>query len=241
MVSKPTLILLPGQLCDAALWDAQVQALADIAEIRVADLTLDDTVEAMAERVLADAPPRFAICGLSLGGYVAFEIVRRAPERVTHLGLMNTSARPDTVDRSAERARSVRAARIGTFKGVTAHFLPSILHPIHAADPAMADVVLAMTERVGRIAFEKQQNAAILRPDCRPLLPAIRCPTLVVGGQGGSGHAADAADRDRDGHPGCAAGNPRSVRPSGPDRAGRNRQPPDARLAGLGEHVPHIV
>jgi pimeloyl-ACP methyl ester carboxylesterase len=157
-------------------------ALDDIAEIRVADLTLDDTVEAMAERVLADAPPRFAVCGLSLGGYVAFEIVRRAGNRVSHLGLMNTSARPDTVDRSAERERSVRAARIGTFKGVTAHFLPSILHPAHAADPRMAAVVLAMTERVGRVAFEKQQNAAIMRPDCRPLLSAIRCPTLVVGG-----------------------------------------------------------
>jgi len=181
-MSTPTLILLPGQLCDSALWTAQATTLADIAEIRVADLTLDDTVEAMAERVLAGAPPRFAVCGLSLGGYVAFEIVRRAGDRVTHLGLMNTSARPDTVDRSAERERSVRAARVGTFKGVTAHFLPSILHPAHAADPKMAEVVLAMTERVGRVAFEKQQNAAIMRPDCRPLLAAIRCPTLVVGG-----------------------------------------------------------
>jgi len=182
-MSKPTLILLPGQLCDSALWTAQVAALADTAEVHIADLTLDDTVEAMAARVLADAPASFAVCGLSLGGYVAFEIVRRAPERVTHLGLMNTSARPDTVDCSAERERSVRAARVGTFKGVTAHFLPSILHPAHAADPRMAEVVLAMTERVGRVAFEKQQNAAILRPDCRPLLPAIRCPTLVVGGR----------------------------------------------------------
>ena len=180
---KPTLILLPGQLCDAALWDAQVQALADIADIRVADLTLDDTVEAMAGRILADAPARFAVCGLSLGGYVAFELVRRAPERVTHLALMNTSARPDTEDRSEQRERSVRAARIGTFKGVTPRFLPTILHPDHAADPAMAEIVLDMTERVGRVAFERQQNAAMLRPDCRQLLPAIGCPTLVVGGR----------------------------------------------------------
>src|ERR1700760_2388288 len=139
-MSKSTLILLPGQLCDDALWSAQLSALADIAEIGVADLTIDDTVEAMAERVLTDAPPRFAVCGLSLGGYVAFEIVRRAADRVTHLGLMNTSARPDTVDRSAERERSLRAARIGTFKGVTAHFLPSILYPAHAADPKMAEL-----------------------------------------------------------------------------------------------------
>jgi pimeloyl-ACP methyl ester carboxylesterase len=180
---KSTLILLPGQLCDAALWRAQVGALADIAAIRVADLTLDDTVEAMAERVLADAPARFAVCGLSLGGYVAFELMRLAPGRITHLALMNTSARPDTEARSDQRERSVRAARIGAFKGVTPRFLPTILHPDHAADPAMAEVVLAMTERVGRVAFERQQNAAILRPDCRPLLPLISCPTLVVGGR----------------------------------------------------------
>lgn len=180
---NPTLILLPGQLCDAALWDAQVGALADIAAIRVADLMQDDTVEAMAERILADAPACFAVCGLSLGGYVAFELVRRARERVTHLALMNTSARPDTEDRSAQRERSVRAARIGAFKGVTPRFLPTILHPDHAADPAMAEIVLEMTERVGRVAFERQQNAAILRPDCRPLLPVIGCPTLVVGGR----------------------------------------------------------
>jgi pimeloyl-ACP methyl ester carboxylesterase len=182
MMPEPTLILLPGQLCDAALWDAQVRALADIAAIRIADLTLDDTVEAMAERVLADAPARFAVCGLSLGGYVAFEIVRRAPGQVTHLGLMNTSSRPDTEERSGQRERSVRAARIGTFKGVTPRFLPTILHPDHAADPAMAEIVLEMTERVGRVAFERQQYAATSRPDCRPLLPRIACPTLVVGG-----------------------------------------------------------
>jgi pimeloyl-ACP methyl ester carboxylesterase len=179
---KPTLILLPGQLCDAALWGAQARALADIADMRVADLTLDDTVEAMAERILSEAPARFAVCGLSLGGYVAFELVRRAPGQVTHLALMNTSARPDTDERSEQRERSVRAARIGAFKGVTPRFLPTILHPDHAADPAMAEIVLEMTERVGRVAFERQQHAAILRPDCRPLLSLIACPALVVGG-----------------------------------------------------------
>jgi pimeloyl-ACP methyl ester carboxylesterase len=179
---KLTLILLPGQLCDAALWDAQARALADVADIRIADLTLDDTIEAMAERILVDAPSRFAVCGLSLGGYVAFELLRRAPGQVTHLALMNTSARPDTEDRSEQRERSVRAARIGAFKGVTPRFLPTILHPDHAADPLMAEIVLEMTERVGRVAFERQQNAAILRADCRPLLPLIACPTLVVGG-----------------------------------------------------------
>ena len=179
---KPFLILLPGQLCDGALWDSQCRALGEVADIAIADLTRDDSVGAMAARVLATAPPRFALCGLSLGGYVAFEIVRRAGQRVTHLGLINSSARPDAEEQARKRERSVRAARIGVFKGVTPRFLPTIIHPDHAADPAMAKIVLEMTERVGRVAFEAQQRAALGRPDSRPLLPAIRCPTLVVGG-----------------------------------------------------------
>jgi pimeloyl-ACP methyl ester carboxylesterase len=182
MTDKPTLILLPGQLCDEALWDSQVRTLSDTALVTVADLTLDDSVGAMAERVLANAPAGFAVCGLSLGGYVAFEIVRREPGRVTHLGLMNSSARADEAHQAELRQRRVTAARIGTFKGVTPHFLPSIISPANAANPAIADVVLAMTERVGRVAFERQQMAAITRPDCRDFLPAIAVPTLVIGG-----------------------------------------------------------
>jgi len=181
-MDKPSLILLPGQLCDAVLWDSQVQALADAAQITVADLTLDDSVGTMAERVLADAPARFAVCGLSLGGYVAFEILRRAPQRVTNLALMNTSARADEAHQAELRQKRVASARIGTFKGVTPHFLPSIVAPANAATPAIADVVLAMTERVGRVAFERQQRAAVTRPDCRDLLPSITVPTLVIGG-----------------------------------------------------------
>jgi pimeloyl-ACP methyl ester carboxylesterase len=181
-MDKPSLILLPGQLCDAVLWDSQVQALADAAQITVADLTLDDSVGTMAERILADAPARFAVCGLSLGGYVAFEILRRAPQRVTNLALMNTSARADEAHQAELRQKRVASARIGTFKGVTPHFLPSIVAPANAATPAIADIVLAMTERVGRVAFERQQRAAVTRPDCRDLLPSITVPTLVIGG-----------------------------------------------------------
>jgi pimeloyl-ACP methyl ester carboxylesterase len=182
MERKDTLILLPGQLCDGALWQYQVEALGGRTDIRIGDLTLDDSIGAMAERALASAPARFALAGLSLGGYVAFEMLRRAPERVTRLALMNTSARADAEGQSDARERGVRAARIGSFKGVTPRFLPTILHPAHAADPAIAGIVLAMTERVGRVAFERQQMAAIGREDSRSMLRAIACPTLVVGG-----------------------------------------------------------
>ena len=140
-------------------------------------------MEAMAARVLDAAPSSFALAGLSLGGYVALDIVRRAPERVSHLALMNTSARPDSQFQSARRERVVDAARIGSFKGVTPRLLPTIVHPDHVGDPAFAAPVLAMTERVGRLAFEKQQHALMMRPDARPVLAGIRCPTLVVGGR----------------------------------------------------------
>jgi pimeloyl-ACP methyl ester carboxylesterase len=182
MAHRASLILLPGQLCDGALWQFQTPRLSPTADIRIADLTLDDSIGAMADRVLGSAPPRFALAGLSLGGYVAFEILRRAPDRVTRLALMNTSARADTEGRALSRESSIRAARIGSFKGVTPRFLPTILHPTHASDPEIAEIVLAMTERVGRVAFERQQLAAIGRPDSLSLLPSIACPTLVISG-----------------------------------------------------------
>jgi pimeloyl-ACP methyl ester carboxylesterase len=165
------------------LWDAQLAALGDIAAMTIADLTLDDSVEAMARRVLEAAPPRFALCGLSLGGYVAFEIMRRAPERVTRLALMNTSARADEAAQADRRNRNIKATEVGAFKGVTHRLLPNILHPDHVADAAMAAKVMDMTERVGRVAFVQQQTAIMGRPDSRPGLSAIACPTLVVGGK----------------------------------------------------------
>src|SRR4051812_24618297 len=93
------LVLLPGLLCDAELWRAPVNALADLAAASVADLTLDTSIEAMAARVLAVAPPRFSLAALSMGGYVAFEIMRRAPERVVRLALFDTQADLDPPER----------------------------------------------------------------------------------------------------------------------------------------------
>jgi pimeloyl-ACP methyl ester carboxylesterase len=182
-IDKPYLILLPGQLCDEAVWRFQIAGLSDIATIWVADLTQDDSIAGMAERVLYGAPQQFALAGLSLGGYVAFEIMRRAPERVDRLALMNTSARSDEPEQTSRRDRNIKAVQIGTFHGVTARLLPSILHPDHARDPGLAGIVMSMTERVGRLAFVLQQTAIMNRPDSRAGLKAINCPTLVIGGQ----------------------------------------------------------
>ena len=91
MPSRMPLVLLPGLLCDAALWRHQTETLADLAEIIVADVTQEDQAGAMAQRILADAPDEFALAGLSMGGYLAFEILRQAPDRVTRLALLDTT------------------------------------------------------------------------------------------------------------------------------------------------------
>src|SRR4051794_18466212 len=111
-INRPTLlVLLPGLLFDAKIWSGQVGALADIADSTIADLTQDDSIQAMASRTLAQAPTHFALAALSMGGYVAFEIMRQAPERVTRLALLDTSAAPDSVDRAAQRQAGMESLK----------------------------------------------------------------------------------------------------------------------------------
>lgn len=178
-----TLILLPGLLCDAALWAHQERYLADIADVRIADLTLDDSLEMMAARVLADAPDRFALAGLSMGGYVALAIQRAAPERVGGLALLDTAARPDTKEQATRRRILMQLAQRGQFKGVTPRLLPLLLHPDRVHEPPLAEAVMAMAERVGLDAFLRQQRAITARPDARPGLAEIRVPTMVICGR----------------------------------------------------------
>jgi pimeloyl-ACP methyl ester carboxylesterase len=177
------LLLLPGLLCDAALWDHQLHFLGDIAAPAVADLTQDTTVEAMAARLLADAPPRFALAGLSMGGYAAFAILRAAPERVTRLALLDTSAWPDTKEQMTRRKLLMQLAERGQFKGVTPKLLPLLVHPDRVDEQPLAGEVMAMAERVGLDAFLRQQRAIMARPDARPQLGAIHVPTLVICGR----------------------------------------------------------
>jgi pimeloyl-ACP methyl ester carboxylesterase len=176
------LVLLPGLLCDSALWRAQMDALADIASAMVADLTLDTNVGAMAERVLAVAPPTFAFAALSMGGYVAFEIMRRAPERVTRLALFDTQAELDPPERILQRRRGMESLKLGRFVGVTASLLPQLVHPAHIEGP-IGETVKAMAKRVGGEAFLRQQQAILDRPDSRPTLADIKVPTLVAVGE----------------------------------------------------------
>jgi pimeloyl-ACP methyl ester carboxylesterase len=182
MPDRTPLVFLPGLLCDERLWRDQVAALADIAEPSVADLTLDDGITAMAARALAGAPPgRFALAALSMGGYVAFEMLRQAPERITRLALLDTSAAPDSPERAGQRRAAMESLRHGRFLGVTTRMLPQLVHARHVQGP-VGDEVRAMARRVGGAAFLRQQRAILGRPDSRPLLPSIGVPTLVAVG-----------------------------------------------------------
>ena len=177
------LILLPGLLCDAALWQHQVDTLADVAAMSVADLTDDDTVGGMAKRVLSAAPERFALAGLSMGGYVAFEVFRQAPDRVSRLALIDTTARPDDARTQEIREGLIRLAHRGRFRGVTPRLLPSLVHPDRLDDRDLRAAVLGMAERTGREAFVRQQQAIMRRPDSRHDLRLIHCPTVVMCGR----------------------------------------------------------
>jgi pimeloyl-ACP methyl ester carboxylesterase len=183
MPSKTPLLLLPGLLCDAALWQHQIETLADLAEITVADVTQADQAGAAAQGVLASAPDEFALAGLSMGGYIALEIMRQAPDRVARLALLDTSARPDTQEKIKFRQELIDLARMGQFKGVTPRLLPKLIHPERMADSELVDSILAMAERVGRDAFLRQQRLLMNRPDSRHDLALIHCPTVVVCGR----------------------------------------------------------
>lgn len=178
-----TLILLPGLLNTAALWRRQCDALADIAEVTVADLTRDDTVQDMARRVLAAAPSRFSLAGLSMGGYVAQEILRQAPERVERLALVDTAARADLPEQSERRRALIEQTRAGGFDQVMPTLLPVLVHPDRIADPAVGGLAIAMAQEVGPEAFIRQQTAIMQRPDGREDLKRIPCPTLVLVGR----------------------------------------------------------
>lgn len=188
------LLLLPGLLNDHRLWAAQMEALAPLARCVVADLTLDDSLAGMAARVLAHAPERFALAGLSMGGYVAMEILRRAPERVERLALLDTTARADTPEQTQRRKDAVAVAKAGGFDKIMPTMLPVLVHPDHMALERVGGVAKDMARAVGPEAFARQQNAIMHRPDSRPGLPRIGCPTLVLVGEDDAATPPDRAE-----------------------------------------------
>ena len=172
------IVLIPGFMLHSGLWAEVAPALAPFGPIIHADMSQDGSVQALARRVLADAPPHFGLIGFSMGGYVAREVVRTAPARVAALVLIATSARGDTPDRARRKAvAAVQAARI-PFQGVSRGSIATSLHPSRAGDAALVERIRAMGARLGRDTFLRQLRMA--RHGDADRLGAIRCPTLVV-------------------------------------------------------------
>lgn len=177
------LLLVPGLLCSAALFAPQIAAFSIEREILVADHTGADSMPAIARQILAAAPPRFALAGLSMGGYVAFEILRQAPERVSRVAFLDTSARPDPPERAVDRRQLMAIAGIEGVRKVQGLLLPRLIHDDRLVDAALVETVLGMADTIGVAAFLRQQEAIMARADSRALLASIACPALVLVGE----------------------------------------------------------
>jgi pimeloyl-ACP methyl ester carboxylesterase len=177
----PTL-LLPGLTATARLYAAQIPLLWQFGPVMLADHRRDDSMAAIARRILAHAPPRFALLGLSMGGYIAFELLRQAPERIVRLALLDTTARADTPEQSTRRRTLIEQARGGGFGEVADLLYPGLVHPDRLDDHDLREQVRCMAAETGAEAFIRQQTAIMHRCDSRPHLAAIACPTLVLVG-----------------------------------------------------------
>jgi len=179
---KTPLLLLPGLLCDEQLWAAQVAEFADHCECVIADMSRDETIAGMAERAVAAMPETFAVCGLSMGGYTAFEIMRQAPGRVSKLALFDTSPHADTPERIAIRKALIERTRNGEFTDVIEEHFKSFVHPSRQGEVELMGNIRASAMNIGPDAYIRQQTAIIGRPDSTGDLKRIDCPTLVLCG-----------------------------------------------------------
>ncbi len=175
------LILIPGLGSDAAVWSRTISALGNNVQCRVGDTLHDDTLPGMAARILADAPATFALAGVSMGGMVALEIMRVAPERVTCLAIIDSNAQPDKPAQAERRRRGILAARApGDARARGTASLAWLVHP--DAPENVRDAIVEMGIRVGAETYARQSEAVLNRPDQRSVLPTIAVPTLVVMG-----------------------------------------------------------
>lgn len=177
------LVLVPGLLCDALLWAPQIEGLADVADAWVPAPTQHASVEDLASAALAACPfERFALAGLSMGGYIAMAMQCQAPQRVTRLALLDTHAGTDVPAASATRRELVARSRAEGLGAVADTLLPRLVWPQAPRHAALRAVVRSMAHNVGLEAFARQQESIIGRPDARAGLKAVACPTLVACG-----------------------------------------------------------
>ena len=182
------LVLLPGLLCDQAVWQGQIDSLSDLAVCTSTDWGRLNSIVSMAEQVLRVAPPEFSLAGHSMGGRIAFQVVKLAPQRVKRLALFNTGAdaRP-AGEAGANEERKRRAlldiAKSRGMRAFAAEWLPPMMKPGRMSDQALVESIFAMLERKTPEIYEAQMTALLNRPDARPVLPSITCPTLLLSGE----------------------------------------------------------
>ena len=184
MTETLPILLVPGLQCSARLYADQIPALWPFGPVTVVDHTRAESMDAIAAQILANAPPRFALVGLSMGGYIAYAILRAAPQRVARLALLDTSARPETPQQTERRQVHIAMAREGKVREIAEMHYPMLVHANRRDDAELRRIVIAMAEETGAQAFIRQQSAIMTRPDSRPDLPKITCPTLVLVGDG---------------------------------------------------------
>jgi len=178
------IVLVPGLNCSARLYGAQIPALWRYGPVMIADHTRDETMAGIARRILGAAPPRFALVGLSMGGYIAFEMWRQARERIAKLALLDTGAGPERPEQTAVRDQRLAMVQAGRFAQMSADHFPLLVHRSRHDDAALRGEVRLMNEENGADAYVRQQTAIRGRADSRPDLAAINCPTLVLVGDG---------------------------------------------------------
>lgn len=176
------ILLVPGLASSARIYAPVIPALWRFGPVMVANHIRDDSMAAIARRVLSEAPPRFALAGHSMGGYVTLEIMRQAPERVVKLALINTQARADTPEATERRRGLMERARRGELRAAREEMFPELVHPSRRDDARIRRLVDEQGEDVGVEGYLRQQTAIITRMDSRPTLATIRCPTLVLTG-----------------------------------------------------------
>jgi pimeloyl-ACP methyl ester carboxylesterase len=176
------ILLVPGLVSSPRIFAPVIPALWRFGPVTVANHIRDDNIGAIARRILAEAPPRFALAGHSMGGYIAFEIMRQASQRVAKLALINTQARPDTPEATTRRRGQIARAQGGEYRAVLDDLFLGFVHPSRRDNVELRQLVHAMGDDIGADAFIRQQAAVMSRPDSRPSLAWIKCPTLVLTG-----------------------------------------------------------
>jgi len=182
-MNKSQLLMIPGLAATSRMWEDVSDELSDVVDCKIAALPGLDDLGAIADAILGDIDGPFALAGWSMGGYLAFELLRRAPDRVERLALMSTTAHPESREVRLRRRIMVRDAKKG-YLDLIRQATPRFLHPDHAGDEIIGRIMVEQADDVGLDAFCRHQSAIMNRPDYRPLAAALDMPVVVMVGDG---------------------------------------------------------